>query len=112
MNMKTVIAALAVLLIVALTWIIPADTVTAAPEPKSTLCHITDPSALPFASGHVITVSQNACAAHCQNHGDQTIGDGSCAFQFPMDNTCIVNSGNPKFCSVARCEVTCNFAKK
>jgi hypothetical protein len=84
--MKTVIAALAVLTIVALTWMIPAETVTAAKEPKSTICHVTDPGALPFASGHVITVSQNACKAHCQNHGgDQTIGDNSCAFQFPMD---------------------------
>ncbi len=105
--MKNVIAALAVLLIVALTWMIPADTVSAAKEPKSTLCHVTDPGALPFASGHVITVSQNACTAHCQNHGDHTIGDGSCALQFPMDNACIVKSPQP-FCSAARCEATCN----
>jgi hypothetical protein len=92
-----------------LTWMIPAETVTAAKEPKSTICHVTDPGALPFASGHVITVSQNACKAHCQNHGgDQTIGDNSCAFQFPMDDACIVNSGAPNFCTPARCEATCD----
>ncbi len=110
MNMKTLITTLAVLsAIVALTWMIPTDTVTAAPEPKSTLCHITDPGSVPFASGHVITVSQNACTAHCQNHGgDQTIGDGACALVFPMDNVCIVNSLAPLFCTAARCEATCN----
>ena len=107
--MKTIIAALVVLLIVAAAGMIPTDTVMAAKEPKATLCHVTDPGALPFASGHVITVSQNACSAHCQNHdGDQVIGDGLCALQFPMDNACIVNSGDPAFCSAARCEDLCN----
>ena len=110
MNMKNVIAALAVLLIVALTWMIPADTVSAAKQPKSNICHVTDPGAMPFASGHVVTVSQNACVAHCQNHGgDQRIEDGACAFQFPMSNTCIVNSQAPVFCSVERCLALCNF---
>jgi len=78
------------------------------PPHKVEICHIPPtPNQTPSATGHVIEISRGACVAHCTNHGDHVIGDFACAFAFPEGDECIVNSGDPRLCSVNRCIDIC-----
>ena len=87
-----------------------ANPVAAKNSDKVQICHVQPKpnQTEPDASGRVIEISRDACEDHCIDHGgDHVIGDGACAFAFPGQDTCVVNSLNPEFCSIERCIGIC-----